>query len=330
MACVYSVQELRDLGSASAAPVPRVLVLVMQQAHGAQLSSKSSGSKSSRWTRGSTTAQPAAAPPAPLRNRSATPWLRKPCADDAERTVRSTKGLLNRLSAQNVDRICARVVSEVPLATWTCVQHVVLATIDKAIDEPNFAGLYVMLCRYLHAKKKHLVQKFVQVEHAVDSPEQWRWTLKACSSDDDAAASEATFASEDEAWASAMDTFNVRNQIIEACNTRFGTQALHASASDDDMRRTKGLMTFLCTLWQSGAITCADLHHYASQLAAQPPGADSAHLYDRYCVLAAAVAKGDKKFDHIDAMRACLQAVHAAKDIPSRIRFAALNVLENR
>ena len=95
--------------------------------------------------------------------RSDTGWKKVEAKDDVERAQTMTTGMLNKLTAENFEKISAKML-EVDMSGGTKVLRAVIDQIfDKALSQHSFTDTYAKLCHTMSSVSEQLQNQFVEI-----------------------------------------------------------------------------------------------------------------------------------------------------------------------
>ncbi|PKA50278.1 Eukaryotic translation initiation factor 4G [Apostasia shenzhenica] len=117
-------------------------------------------SDAERWQRATTTQRGLMPPPQgpmPVIHKSANRYEVGKISDDEEQKQRRLKGILNKLTPQNFEKLFAQ-VKEVNIDNTTTLNGVISQIFDKALMEPTFCEMYADFCLHLASELPDFVE----------------------------------------------------------------------------------------------------------------------------------------------------------------------------
>ena len=208
------------------------------------------------WARGAAPPLRPGGPALKPLKRSDTGWKKVEAKDDVERAQKATISLLNKLTAENFDKISAKML-EVDMSGGTQVMRVVIDQIfDKALSQHSFTDTYAKLCHKMSSVSEQLQSQFVEIvpvetnEDAGtasggggDSIVAWCWRDGASDpKGSERVGSETTlpFETEQECYDFAMKQTHLKRILLNKCQEEFEKEDLYLEQTkleDEEDRR---------------------------------------------------------------------------------------------
>jgi hypothetical protein len=105
-------------------------------------------------------------------------WIRSNSVSEFEKSLKTTKGLLNKLTRENFEKISTKIIS-IDINNIEILKEIANLIFNKAIELKSFADMYVDLCYIINTEwtKTNKLNDLVYSVYNMDN-NKWYWTYK--------------------------------------------------------------------------------------------------------------------------------------------------------
>jgi len=153
-------------------------------------------------------------------------WKRKAPADDHELTIKKVKGILNKLTIENFEKL-SKQMTDVRMSSVEMLKETMAVIFDKALTEPKFGELYADLCKVIVDTNAKQTWDFVSIE---EKDGQFFWTTSSDESLDDKKRLMGPHASFEEAKDSSKKATEFKRILLNKCQEEFEKDSQIADA----------------------------------------------------------------------------------------------------
>ncbi|KAI8909538.1 armadillo-type protein, partial [Gorgonomyces haynaldii] len=239
---------------------------------------------------------------------------------EVERISKEVKGVLNKVTAETFDKLSEK-IANIGVETEEILTAVIEIIFDKALEEPGFNALYARLCQFLMLRLPQ-IQDWI----AADSKSNVfrRLLLKKCQTEFE---NSAKWAAEDQQSA------ETRRQARLSIDTLTDEEKLALAEEDYQRqklkRRSLSNTQFVGELYKIGMISDNIIHRCIHSLLASVENPEEEEV-ESLCKLMTTVGSmvDQRSKQHMDSYIVRMEELSVHKQLPSRIRFMVLDVLD--
>eukprot|EP00850_Spirogloea_muscicola_P025771 SM004223S15708 [mRNA] locus=s4223:27:1203:+ [translate_table: standard] len=243
-------------------------------------------------------------------------------SDEEEKKQRAVKGILNKLTPQNFERLFEQ-VKEIGIATADTLRGVISQIFEKALLEPTFCEMYAQFCAALAQE----LPNFGEGDEKVTFK---RVLLNKCQEEFERG--------EREQEEAEQKTEIVEGQDDGGDGTGGKPEKRALSEAEQALRRSKarkrmlGNIRFIGELFRKSMLTERIMHECIVKLLGNPQAPEEEDV-EALCKLMATIGSRidhPKAKDHINAYMNHMSTLAKNQLLSSRIRFMVLDIIERR